>query len=158
MYPHPAIAIISIAKLWIITGIILVGCYIGIPELPEELKTPAKGFAILLAMGSILFAMHRLLHYSNTYITITKDALIYREGWIPSTTDNIFWVNIKDINTECSIAESLLKTGSIIVVVAIRTDIYKVRIRYLSDHETIAKNIREHIGTLNEGARQVTYT
>jgi membrane protein YdbS with pleckstrin-like domain len=158
VYPHQAVAFISIAKLWFISLIIIGGIITGIPHLPKDLILPAKGLAAFITLGSILFAFHQLLHYSHTHLTITKEALIYKKGWVPSTTDNIFWVNIKDINTECSVTESLLGTGSIVVVVAIRTAIYQVKVSYLPHHEKIAEAIREQIGALNENARQITYT
>ena len=158
VYPHQAVAIMSIASVWVITITMLAGIYFGKTHLPPELQLPSTGLAIFLIIASILFAIHRLLHYSNTYLTIAPEALIYKKGWIPSSTDNIFWVNIKDINTESSVTESLLKTGSIVIIVAIRTAIYQVKISYLPQHEDIAAKIRAHIGVLNQDARQVTYT
>lgn len=158
VYPHPAIAVLSIIKLWIVTGGLLAAIFFGRPHLPEPFWGPLSILAGLLLLGSLLFAAHSLLHYSNTFLAIHESSLIYKKGWIPSTTDTIFWVNIKDINTKASISESLIGTGSIILTVAIRTEIYLVSIGYLPNHEQIASKIRDHLGNLNKNANQVTYT
>jgi membrane protein YdbS with pleckstrin-like domain len=158
IYPHQAIAYISIAKMWAITGAAIGGVVFGRQHLAENLQTPATALIAFLILASLLFAAQRLLHYSHTYLSITKNALIYRKGWIPSNTDNVFWINIKDINTSSSVTESLLKTGSIVIIVAIRNTIYQIQVSYLPKHEDIASKIRAHVGVLNQDARQITYT
>lgn len=157
-YPHQAVAYLAIFKVWAITGTMIAALLFGQPHLPAKLHPFSSGAALALFLGSLLFALHRLLHYSHTYLAITDDALIYRQGWIPSNTDNIFWINIKDINTSASVTESLINTGSIIIIIAIRTSIYQIRINYLPNHEAIAAEIRRYVGALNQDARQVTYT
>jgi hypothetical protein len=157
-YPHQAVAYIAILKVWGLTGAMIAGLLLGQSHIPTELHPFSNGAALALFLGSLLFALHRLLHYSHTYLSITDDALIYRQGWIPSNTDNVFWINIKDINTSASVTESLLNTGSIIIIIAIRTSIYQIRISYLPYHENIATEIRRYVGALNQDARQVTYT
>lgn len=157
-YPHQAIAYIAILKVWAITGAMIAGLLLGHSHIPPELHSFSNGAALALFLGSLLFALHRLLHYSHTYLAVTEEALIYRQGWIPSTTDNVFWINIKDINTSSSVTESLLGTGSILIIIAIRTSIYQIRVSYLPNHENIAAEIRKHVGALNQDARQVTYT
>jgi len=159
VYPHVGIAILNIAKVWI-------GCIIGIFAIlwagshiiPPEIGWTTNLGAFLLLCGGVLFAIQQLMHYSNTYLRITSEAIIYKRGWIPSTTDNIFWVNIKDINSSTSITESLLGTGSIIIVVALRNEIYTAKIGYLPNHEAICTLIRDRIGKLSADTRQVTYT
>jgi uncharacterized membrane protein YdbT with pleckstrin-like domain len=132
--------------------------YAGNNVLPPDLKIFAKVGALMLVIGCGLFALQRILHYTNTYVEITKDALIYRRGWIPHTIDTIFWVHIKDLNSSASITESLLGTGTVKVIVAIRTSMALVEIKYLPKHEEFANFIRQRIGRFSEVTRQVTYT
>jgi len=158
VYPHQAVAILSILKVWTLTGAAITALILGRVYIPEEVRPFTNGLALLLFLGSLFFAIHQLLHYSHTYLKICKEAIIYRKGWIPSSTDNIFWINIKDINTSASVTESLLGTGTIIIIVAIRNAVYQIQIGYLPHHEKIAGEIRDHLSTLNQEARQVTYT
>lgn len=159
IYPHTGIAIIEITKVWLVVGIMIGGLYYaGITVIPPEMKIFADLGCFLLVVACALFALHRILHYTNTYVEITKDALIYRRGWVPHTMDTIFWVHIKDLNSSASVTESLLKTGTVKVIVAIRTSMALVEIKYLPNHEEFANFIRERIGKFSEVTRQVTYT
>jgi membrane protein YdbS with pleckstrin-like domain len=159
IYPHTGIAIIEIAKVWFVVGLMIAGLYYaGAHVLPPDLRFFANLGCFLLVVASALFALHRILHYTNTYVEITKDALIYRRGWVPHTIDTIFWVHIKDLNSSASVTESILKTGTVKVIVAIRTSMALVEINYLPKHEEFATFIRERIGKFSEITRQVTYT
>lgn len=162
VYPHTGVAIFQIVKLWIMIGIVI-GGYIALQNsgknpLPANIQPMIKTGMFLLAAGGVLFAAHQFLHYANTFIQFTDDAIIYRRGWIPSHTDTIFWVNIKDINTSASVIESTLSSGTIVFVVAIRNTMESVRVSYLPQHEEIASYIRERIGAFNSNISQVSYT
>jgi hypothetical protein len=159
LYPHTGVAIIEIAKVWFVVGLMIAGLYYaGKNLLPPELRIFADLGCFLLVVASALFALQRILHYTNTYVEITKDALIYRRGWVPHTMDTIFWVHIKDLNSSASVTESLLGTGTVKIVIAIRTTMALVEIKYLPKHEEFANFIRERIGKFSEVTRQVTYT
>jgi membrane protein YdbS with pleckstrin-like domain len=159
IYPHTGIAIIEIIKAWSVMAIMIAGLfYAGQTILPPDLRFYANLGCFLLVLGAAAFAVQRILHYTNTYVEITKDALIYRRGWIPHSIDTIFWVHIKDINSSASVTESLLKTGSIKIIVAIRASMALVEIHYLPNHEKFAQFIRERIGKFSDATRQVTYT
>lgn len=159
IYPHTGVAIIEIIKVWIIVAFMIAGLYYaGQSLLPPNLKIFADVGCFLLVVGAALFALQRMLHYTNTYVEITKDAIIYRRGWIPHTIDTIFWVHIKDINSSASVTESLLKSGTIKIIVAIRNSMALVEINYLPDHEKFAQFIRNKIGKYSDATRQVTYT
>lgn len=159
VYPHTGIAILSIAQVWLVCALII-GAILWASDgiIPQELVVPSMWACFLILLGAILFAVHRLLHFANTYLEWDKDALIYKVGWIPSRTDTIFWVNIKDVNASTSVAESLLSTGSIILIVAIRHEITTIKIPFLPEHVKIHEIIREKIGKYTSDARQVTYT
>jgi hypothetical protein len=159
LYPHIGIALIEIAKVWAILGVMIIGALFA----QHKFLDPQLDFFInlgcfLLVVGGALYAIYRILHYTNTYVEITKDALIYRKGWIPHSTDTIFWVHIKDINSSASVTESLLKTGSITILVAIRNSLVSTTISYLPKHDEFCIYIRERIGRFSDATRQVTYT
>lgn len=159
IYPHTGVAIIEIAKVWVVVGLMIAGLYYaGNNLIPPDLKVFADLGCFLLVVACALFALQRILHYTNTYVEITKDALIYRRGWIPHTIDTIFWVHIKDLNSSASVTESLLGTGTVKIIIAIRTSMALVEIKYLPNHEEFATYIRERIGKFSEVTRQVTYT
>jgi membrane protein YdbS with pleckstrin-like domain len=159
IYPHSGVAVIEILKVWTILAIMIGGLYWSSKSIiPPDLRFFANLGCFLLVLGGVLFAMHRLLHYTNTYVEITKDALIYRKGWIPHTSDTIFWVHIKDLNSSSSVTESLLGTGSVGILVAIRNSMVLVKMSYLPNHEGFADFVRERIGKLSDVTRQVTYT
>lgn len=159
VYPHTGVAILSIVQIWVICGI-MIGAILWASHtvLPKSLVFPANGACFLLMLGAILFAIHRLLHYANTYLELAEDALVYKVGWVPSKTDTIFWVNIKDVNASTSVAESLLGTGSIILIIALRHEIGMIKIPFLPEHEKILALIRDKVGRYASEARQVTYT
>lgn len=158
IYPHGGIALLQIAKVWTILGLFIGGYLAANHMLPQEVDKMLRFGCMGLAAGGMLFAAHRFLHYSNTYVQFTDDAIIYRKGWIPHSSDTIFWINIKDINTGATISESMLSSGTIILVVAIRTAVGVVKINFLPQHELIAEYIRQKIGSFNDGVRQVSYT
>jgi hypothetical protein len=159
IYPHTGVALIEIAKVWAIIALMIGGIIWGQKTaLPPDLHFFANLACFLLTVGAVLLAMHRILHYTNTYVEITKDALIYRRGWIPHSTDTIFWVHIKDINSSASVTESLLGTGSITILVAIRNNLLSTKMSYLPKHEEFANYIRGKIGRFSDATRQVTYT
>jgi hypothetical protein len=159
IYPHTGIALIQIAKVWGILAIMIGGIlWAQHSYLPPELYQFANLAAFLLVIGGAFFAVYTILHYTNTYVEITKDAIIYRRGWIPHSTDTIFWVHIKDINSSASVTESLLRTGSITILVAIRNNLVATSMNYLPNHEEFADYIRRKIGRFSDATRQVTYT
>lgn len=159
IYPHTGIALIQIAKVWAILAIMVGGIlWAQRSYLPPDLDQFANLAAFLLIIGGGLFAVYTILHYTNTYVEITKDAIIYRKGWIPHSTDTIFWVHIKDINSSASVTESLLRTGSITILVAIRNNLVATSMNYLPEHEIFAEYIRKKIGRFSDATRQVTYT
>lgn len=158
IYPHTGVALIQIAKVWSAVTILTILVVLGKNMVPGDLGNVFMYGLIALWGMAVMFAAHQFLHYSNTYLKITNDAVIFRKGWIPSYTDTIFWVNIKDINTATSVGESLLGTGTIVLVVAIRAAIGEVKIPYMPHHEDIASHIRNRIGALTAGTKQVTYT
>jgi membrane protein YdbS with pleckstrin-like domain len=159
IYPHTGIALIQIAKVWAILGLMVGGIlWAQAKYLPPEVYQFANLACFLLVVGGALFAVYTILHYTNTYVEITKDAIIYRRGWIPHSTDTIFWVHIKDINSSASVTESLLRTGSITILVAIRNNLVATRMSYLPNHEEFADYIRKKIGRFSDATRQVTYT
>ena len=162
IYPHTGVAIFQILKVWLFIGAFLAGYILlnlsGKNPFDPEIRPMIKTGLILLAGGGALFAIHQLLHYANTYLQFSDDAIIYRRGWIPSTTDTIFWINIKDINTSASIPESFLNSGTIMLVVAIRTDMDNVFVPYIPDHEGIADYIRQKLGNFNSRVTQVSYS
>lgn len=162
IYPHTGVVFFEIAKLWAFV-IIATAAFVAIPHvapglIPEDIRGLLLYGILALWAGAVLFAAYKFLHYANTFMQFTDDAIIYRKGWIPSSTDTIFWVNIKDINTSASISESVLGSGSVIIIVAIRTEIYPVNIGFIPENEKVAEYIRTKIGRLTEGTRQVTYT
>lgn len=158
IYPHTGVALLKIAKVWAITAVmtlIVVGLSRAVP--PEIGRLVSLG-AIGLWIGAIIYASHQFLYYSNTYLRVSEEAIIYRKGWIPSITDTIFWPNVKDINTSTSVGESMLGCGTIILVVAIRTYLSEIRVPYLPNHEKVAEIIREKVARMSLATRQVTYT
>jgi hypothetical protein len=158
LYPHTGTALIEIAKVW---GMILVAVLIIFwvdKTLPSQLAQATNWLSFGLVLGGVLYAAHRLLHFANTFIQITDDAIICRSGWVPSHTDTVFWVNLKDVNLASSIGESMLKTGSLILLVVIRDQSYSIRVPYLPNHEAVASYIRKRIGKYNKDIKQITYT
>jgi membrane protein YdbS with pleckstrin-like domain len=158
IYPHGGVALLKIAKVWTLTLMVSVGCLVAQHYLPAQSGNVLSYVAIALWVGAVIFAAHQFLHYANTYVTISEDAVVYRKGWIPNVTDTIFWVNIKDVNTSTSLGEGLLGSGTITLVVAIRNMTSIVTIPYIPDHEIVASGIRNKVAQLNEATRQVTYT
>lgn len=158
LYPHGGVALLKIAKVWAMVIAATVVVVVAQHFLPQDVGQFLNYGAILLWVGAVMFAAHQFLHYSNTYLQISDEVIVFRKGWIPSVTDTIFWVNIKDINTSTSVGESMLGTGTIILLVAIRNIMGSVRIPYIPQHEAIASHIRERVGKLTAGTQQVTYT
>jgi len=61
--------------------LLISGVYIaGAKFMPPELLLWRNLGCILLVCGGAFFAMHRLLHYTNTYVEVAKDALVYKQG------------------------------------------------------------------------------
>jgi len=81
-----------------------------------------------------------------------------KERWIPTTTDTIFWIHIKDVNSSASVSESLLGCGTVSIVVALRNIMQVVKIPYLPKHEEFSAYIRDKIGQSVGNINQVTYT
>lgn len=158
IYPHGGVAVLKIMRVWGIVALITVGALVAQRYLPPHTGNLLNYAAIPLWLGAVVFAAQQFLHYSNTYLVISDEAMVYRKGWIPNITDTIFWVNIKDVNTSRSLGEGLLGAGTIILIVAIRNLITTVTIPYIPEHEMIAGAIRSRVGRLNTATQQVTYT
>jgi hypothetical protein len=131
-------------------------------EFINILSPSSTGIKTLIIVGSLLsciaMALYAFKAYENSFFQITRDSIINRQGWIPSYTDTIFWINIKDINSSVSIPESFLSSGTIILVVGIRNEIREVKLRFVPQHEKICNIIRNKIGSISAATRQVSYT
>jgi membrane protein YdbS with pleckstrin-like domain len=159
IYPHTGIALLEIAKVWAVLSLLIWGFYVaGANFMPPELMIWRNIGCFLMVCGGAFFAVHRLLHYTNTYVEIAKDALVYKKGWVPNTTDTIFWIHVKDVNSSASVTESLLGCGTVSIVVALRNVMQVVQIPYLPKHEEFAAYVREKIGAFAGNISQVTYT
>lgn len=159
LYPHVGCVLKEIIQVWItVIALITVLLYFSPLIVPHTIKPYTKWIIFLSTTVAILWTAYAFMRYTHTYAKITKEAIIYRKGWVPSQTDTIFWVNIKDVNTYSSVLESLMGSGTVILKVAIRTEIEEIRIEFLPEWRELEEYIRKRIGKLSLHVTQVTYT
>jgi hypothetical protein len=156
IFQHPGIVVIHLIKLWV--GIIAMGVILCVGGAFLELNQYTSiGIILLFALG-VIKTIISIFNYANTFVEVTPDALIIQKGWIPSTSDTIFWVNVKDINNSSSIAESFLSSGTITLLVTIRNVVDVVKIPFIPHPQKLTQFIRAKIGSIAQTTRQVTYT
>jgi hypothetical protein len=159
IYPHAGLLVILIIKRILInfTLLFVVGWLQNNVE-NYYIETLGKWAGLALFLHACGSSLYNILHYCNTYIEISEDAITFRRGWIPNRTDNIFWVNIKDIDSSVSIIEGILGAGSLILTVGIKNELSRIRISYIPNHTEVSDFIRNKIGRISNNTSQVTFT
>lgn len=122
---------------------------------PEEYK-----FQGLLAVGvgTAIFLFYSALNYTHTYTEISEKGIIVREGWIPNKENTIFWIDIKDIDANSNTRESMFGSGTITMLVTIRTQEEKIKLKFIQNYRVPLELIRSEISARKNDARTMSYS
>jgi len=120
---------------------------------------PYKAYVpLLLGVTLAIFLYYSLMTYIHSNIRITEDGLVIRKGWIPHTSNTIFWPSIKDVDSAAGVLESLVGAGTIQIKVAVRQDDEEIKIPFIPDYETLFNYIRERVGSQYKDIKTITHT
>lgn len=156
IHPHPAVAIITCLMGFLILGVIGAAGYYGLPytEFGKYNRMVPAGCLILCG----LFTFWSFKNYSNTYLKIDEDGILYKKGWIPSSINASFWINIKDVDSGSKVSESLFGCGFIVLLIAARDQTERVTINWIPKHQQLFEDLREKVGKQSNQTRQVSFT